>query len=124
MSRKITFAGAMSIHSSEGLERNGIDGTRARWIYVNGNDEGREAGILIMTNPLNHNFPEHIRVWDETQNGGRGDIMLNVCPAKFEDWAMPSGSRQQLRYRVYVFDGVMTPDEAERMWQEYVSLNN
>lgn len=49
MSRKITFAGAMSIHSSEGPERNGIDGTRARWIYVNGNDEGREAGSSCAT---------------------------------------------------------------------------
>ena len=111
--------GTCSIRSSEGLDRNFIDGTRARWIYVNGDVDGVKSGILFMSCPANHNFPEHIRVWDETQNAGRGDIMLNICPAKFEDWVLEPGSVNELQYRVYAFDGEMDDQKAERLWTDF-----
>ena len=59
--------------TSEGKTRQQIDGTNARWIFVTGVGPNGKSGILFMASPKNHNFPEPLRIWDETQNGGRGD---------------------------------------------------
>ncbi len=45
--------------------------------------------------------------------------MVNICPAKFEDWMIPAGSETVLRYGVYTFDGEMTDTEAERIWTDF-----
>ena len=105
--------------TSEGKTRQDIDGTNARWIFITGMSPKGKSGILFMASPQNHNFPEPLRIWDVTQNGGRGDAFINFAPTKNEDWILEPGNRYDFRYRVYMFDGDITPVKAESLWKDY-----
>jgi len=107
--------------TSEGKSRPEIDGTNARWVYVTGMSPKGKSGILFMASPKNHNFPEPLRIWDATQNGGRGDAFINFAPTKNEDWTLEPGKRYDFRYRMYVFDGDITPAKAEAIWKDYAT---
>ena len=108
--------------TSEGLERPQIDGSRARWVYVNG-ATGPETtgGFLFLSSPDNYNAPEPLRIWDQNANRGRGDVYVNFCPTKTQDWRLVPGQTYELRYRVLTYDGSLDPERAERLWQDYVS---
>lgn len=106
--------------TSEGLERPQIDGSTARWIYVNGDVDGQRSGFMFMSFPDNYNTPEPLRIWNEDANGGRGDVFVNFCPTKTKDWVLVPGHTYRLRYRVIAFDGAMNPQLAEQLWQDYV----
>ena len=107
--------------TSEGKSRQEIDGTHARWIYVTGTSPKGKSGILFMASPQNHNFPEPLRIWDETQNDGRGDAFINFAPTKNEDWTLEPGKGYDFRYRMYVFDGDISPAKAEAIWNDYAT---
>lgn len=108
--------------TSEGLERSRIDGSRARWVYVNGaTGPDTTGGFLFLSSPDNYNAPEPLRIWDQNANGGRGDVFVNFCPTKTQDWRLEPGRTYELRYRVLTYDGSLDPERAERLWQEYVS---
>jgi len=107
--------------TSEGKTRQEIDGTNARWIFVTGISPKGKSGILFMASPQNHNFPEPLRIWDENQNGGRGDAFINFAPTKNEDWILEPGKEYDFRYRMYVFDGDITPAKAEAIWNDYAT---
>jgi hypothetical protein len=107
--------------TSEGKSRQEIDGTNARWVYATGMSPKGRSGILLMASPKNHNFPEPLRIWDENQNGGRGDVFINFAPTKNEDWILEPGKRYDFRYRMFVFDGDITPDKAEAIWKDYAN---
>jgi hypothetical protein len=107
--------------TSEGKNRPEIDGTNARWIYVEGMSPKGKSGILFMGYPANHNFPEPLRIWDQNSNGGRGDTFINFAPTKNEDWQLEPGQTYQLRYRMWMYDGEMTPAKAEAIWKEFAN---
>ena len=107
--------------TSEGKSRQQIDGTNARWIYVTGISPKGKSGILLMASPQNHNFPEPLRIWDQSMNDGRGDAFVNFAPTKNEDWILEPGNRYDFRYRMFVFDGNLTPDKAEAIWKDYAT---
>ena len=106
--------------TSEGLDRPQIDGSRARWILVDGETgPGSRGGFLFLSAKENYDAPEPLRIWNEEANNGRGDVFVNFCPAKMKDWALEPGHTYVLRYRVLTFDGTITPETAERLWEEY-----
>ncbi|WP_160150067.1 PmoA family protein [Parabacteroides sp. Marseille-P3160] len=105
--------------TSEGYERPEIDGTTARWIYVNGNTKQGRSGLLFLSNPHNYNSPEPLRIWNEKANGGRGDAFINFAPTKNKDWTLLPGKQYKLRYRVLTYDGTMTKEHAEQLWKDY-----
>ena len=105
--------------TSEGKTRPEIDGTNARWIYATGECSGQKTGILIMSYPTNRKHPEPLRIWNEKANRGRGDAFINFAPSKNEDWTLEPGHTYRLRYRVVTYDGEMTPERAESLWQEF-----
>ncbi|WP_106832114.1 DUF6807 domain-containing protein [Parabacteroides pacaensis] len=106
--------------TSEGKTRQQIDGSTARWIYVTGQcgQKGR-SGLLFLGHPDNYNFPEPLRIWDENANGGRGDAFVNFAPTKNKDWKLEPGKKYVLRYRVFSYDGEMTRERADRLWNEF-----
>ena len=107
--------------SSEGYSRPQIDGTRARWIYITGTSDAGHSGLLLMSSPQNYNSPEPLRIWNESANGGRGDAFINFAPTKNMDWQLEPGQTYVLRYRLFAYDGEMTSERAEQLWQDFAS---
>ena len=107
--------------TSEGYSRQQIDGTRARWIYVTGQSPAGQSGLLLMAAPQNYNSPQPLRIWNEEANGGRGDVFINFAPTKNTDWQLQPGQTYQLRYRLFAYDGEMTPQRAEQLWRDFAN---
>ncbi|MDR2388694.1 MAG: PmoA family protein [Tannerellaceae bacterium] len=107
------------MYTSEGKTRPHIDGTTARWIYITGDTPGGRSGLLFMGHPNNYNAPEPLRIWDENANGGRGDAFINFAPTKNKDWELQPGGHYILKYRILAYEGEMTPEQADRLWQDF-----
>lgn len=110
-----------TVLTSEKHDRSTADGTKARWCLVEGASEVPEgrSGILFMGHPANREFPEPMRVWPLDANGGRGDLFFEFCPIRHNDWVLEKGREAALKYRMLVFDGAVSPGEAEQYWQEF-----
>lgn len=111
-----------SVLTSEGRDRKTADGSNARWVIIEGESVAKEghSGILFMSYPANRMHPEPMRVWPEDQNG-RGDVYFEFCPIRHKDWKLEKGNDYTLKYRLVVFDGKMTPEEAESYWQAFAN---
>ncbi len=107
--------------SSEGKTRQQIDNTTGRWLYTNGGTGvgNNVAGLLYMCHPDDYNYPEPIRIWNEQQNGGRGDVYMNFVPTKNMDWTLKANKSYTLKYRFFAYDGMMTPTKAETIWRDF-----
>ena len=107
--------------TSEGKTRKDADGSKARWCNVYGEIGTDIAGILFMSYPKNHSYPEHLRIWPENANGNRGDVFVNFCPTKESDWELIPGKSYTLKYRMLVYDGTISKETAERYWQDFAN---
>ena len=108
-----------SVLTSEGKERATADGSRARWCLVEGEssaEEGR-SGILLMSHPANREHPEPMRVWPEEVHDGA--VFFEFCPIRYNDWVIEPGTDYTLKYRLLVFDGSLTAEEAEAYWKAF-----
>ncbi len=110
-----------SVITSEGKDRSTADGSNARWCLVSGTsaDGKGSEGILFMSHPENREHPEPMRVWPLDANGGRGDMFFEFCPIRHKEWKIEPHRDYRLRYRMVVFDGELTPKEAEDYWQAF-----
>jgi hypothetical protein len=104
--------------TSEGKTRKDADGSKARWVIVQGKIDADYAGAVMMSHPGNYNYPEPLRIWPENQNG-RGDVYANFSPTKDMDWRLLPGKDYVLRYRFLVFNGHVNKEQAENAWQQY-----
>ena len=111
-----------SVLTSEGRDRKTADGSNARWVIIEGESVAKEgrSGILFLSYPANRMHPEPMRVWPEDQNGS-GDVYFEFCPIRHKDWKLEKGNDYTLKYRLVVFDGKMTPEEAENYWQAFAN---
>jgi hypothetical protein len=112
--------------TSEGFNKSNGNATRARWIDVNGVSDAREgtSGILFMSTPSNYNFPEQLRIWPTGQGAGAApagteNVYINFNPAQEQDWVLRPGGSYTLKYRMFVYDGTMSAERAEALWQSY-----
>lgn len=103
--------------TSEGKTRRDADSTRARWVKISGATPQGKAGLLIMNYPDNFDSPEPLRVWPENAEGG--ELMFNYTPTRMKPWQLYPDARYQLKYRVMVYSGDITAEEAEAAWQDY-----
>jgi len=108
-----------TVLTSSGKARKEADGSRERWGIVSGKLGDGQGGVLFLSHPDNYNFPEPVRVWPEDANGGRGDQFFNFAPTKNTDWVLESRKTYALRYRLVVFDGKLSPAEAESLWKSF-----
>ncbi len=107
------------VSTSSGKTRKDADGALERWAIVSGKLGDGQGGILFLSHPDNYNFPEPVRVWPEDANGGRGDQFFNFSPTKNKDWTLRTGSTYALRYRLVIFDGTLSADDAEQIWKSF-----
>lgn len=105
--------GNTDVLTSEGKDRKAGNGTRSRWAIVYGDSPQGPAGIVFMSHPQNHIHPEPMRIWPE------GDMFFNYCPVVDAPWTLKSGNNYVLKYRLYVYDGKITPEAADRLWQDF-----
>lgn len=106
------------ILTSEGKTRKDADGSKARWVIVQGSLGSDYGGAVMMSFPTNYNYPEPLRIWPEGMNG-RGDVYANFSPTKDKDWPLYPGNNYVLKYRFLVFNGKMDERRAEKAWQLY-----
>lgn len=104
--------------TSEGKTRKDADGTKARWVIVQGSIDDDYAGAVMMSYPTNYNYPEPLRIWPENMNG-RGDVYANFSPTKDKDWPLNPGRDYVLKYRFLVFNGHYSKEKAEAAWQSF-----
>ena len=104
--------------TSEGLARKEADGSKARWVIVQGNMGTEYAGAVMMSYPANYNHPEPLRIWPENTNQ-RGDVFANFSPTKNKDWPLIPGQDYVLKYRLLVFNGKYSKEKAEAAWQAF-----
>ena len=107
--------------TSEGKDRKTTDGTKARWVIVQGTLNNDYGGAVMMSYPANQNHPEPLRIWDEKANGGRGDMFANFAPTKDKDWLLEPGKTYTLKYRLVVFNGKFDAAKAESAWQYFAA---
>lgn len=109
--------------TSEGEDRLTADGTNAKWAIVSGaSSDGKGTnGILFLSNPNNRMHPEPMRVWPIDGNGGRGDMFFEFCPIRHEEWQIEPNKSYELKYRMIVFEGTLSKEEAEAYWQSFAN---
>lgn len=100
--------------TSDGKTRKDGNGTRARWCNVYGKTDKGNAGVLFISHPENHEYPEPMRIWPQ------GDVFFGYCPVVYADWKMLPQNNYVRKYRVIVYDGTITKDEAELFWYNFV----
>ena len=107
--------------TSEGKNRASADGTLARWCIVYGDaSEGEgNTGVLFMSHPNNRSHPEPMRIWPMNANKGRGDMFFEFCPIRHKEWKIEPQKSYELNYRMLIFDGKITPQEAEQHWKAF-----
>jgi hypothetical protein len=109
-----------TILTSEGKTRIDADGSRARWTDLNGEFAGKgTSGIVFFSHPANREHPEPMRVWPPDANNGRGDVYFEFCPIRHKAWILNPGNVYRLKYRILVYDGKITSDEADRLWNDF-----
>ena len=111
-----------TILTSEGKDRATADGSNARWILVTGQSDhsSGKSGILFMSHNTNQSHPEPLRVWPPGQYEGKGNVFIEFCPIRHTSWEIQPGKRYSLTYRMLVFDGELTVQEAENYWKSFV----
>lgn len=107
--------------TSEGKTRKDADATTARWCMIDGDMQQGHSGILFMDHPANYNAPEPMRVWPEDTNG-RGDVFFSFSPTRNTDWVLIPGKNYVLKYRMLVFDGTITQQQAEETWKNFAYM--
>lgn len=112
-----------SVLTSKKKNRINADGTSAKWAIIEGatNTKSGKGGILFMSHNENKNFPEPMRVWPKDANGGRGDLFFEFCPIRHGSWKIESQKIYNLKYRMLIFDGTLTVEQAEMAWQGFAN---
>ena len=107
--------------TSEEKNRAEADGTSSRWSIVYGESRDGEGitGVLFMSHPNNQSHPEPMRVWPLSSNSGRGDMFFEFCPIRLKEWKIEPQKTYELNYRMLIFDGKITIEEAEKNWKAF-----
>jgi hypothetical protein len=79
------------------------------------------SGILFLSHPENREHPEPMRVWPPQQQGGISNVYFQFCPIRHNPWVLEPGKTYTLKYRMVVFDGELTAEEAEEYWIKMIS---
>lgn len=109
--------------TSEGKTKDEADATRARWCIVSGETSSSKgnSGILFMSNPQNREHPEPMRMWPSNTMEGKENVYFMFTPIRQNKWVINPGKNHVLKYRMLVFDGTLTAEEAEIYWNDFAN---
>lgn len=111
-----------TILTSNGDQRKTADGTEAKWVLITGQTDAPEgkSGILILSHNTNKAHPEPLRVWPEDNYDRKGNVFVEFTPIRHESWEILPKKKYTLKYRMIVFDGELSAEEAENYWRAFV----
>lgn len=106
-----------TILTSAGEERATANFSYAKWVLVQGKQAGGSAaGVLLMSNPRNPTHPEKLRTWADSSDGA---AFINFNTVGDDEWVFEPDKDYVRNFRVYVFDGEISAEQAETVWQTY-----
>ena len=107
-----------SVLTSEGKDYDAANFTRSKWVRVEGQaGEGKTAGVLLMSRSDNQDHPEKLRTWNKKTH--HGSIFVNFNTVQEKSWVFEPGKKYPRNFRVFVYDGKVTAEQAEGMWKAY-----
>jgi len=123
----LTEGGGTGVYLSSNGDENekGVWGKRAEWVRIQGEHEGRTAGIVILNHPGSTNFPTH---WHAR---GYGCFSANpLGQSAFEkslkvenpdpfNLILRKGETAPFKFRVIIYDGSRTKQQIDEEYQKY-----
>jgi hypothetical protein len=110
-----------TVLTSEGNDYTASNTTRARWVRIEGDaNKGHTAGVIMMSHPGNHAHPEKLRTWDPKTH--KGAIFINFNPVQDASWTFQPDKTYTRRYRLFVYDGKVSTEQAETLWKNYQEM--
>jgi hypothetical protein len=79
-------------------------------------DTGGKAGVLMMSHPNNRSHPEKLRTWEGNKEG---TVFINFNTVQDESWVFEPGKSYKRYFRLFLFDGTLSPAEAEAVWKAF-----
>jgi len=108
--------------SSEGLAGDSVWGTRARWVTLEGDVDGKPVTLAILDHPRNPGSPAY---WHAR---GYGLFAANPLGARIFsqgkdslDLRLAPGQSTTFRYRVLILDAHSTPEQIEREYRRWAT---
>jgi len=101
--------------TSEGKTRKNTNATQARWCDNYGKIGDAWEGVTFFSHPQNFRHPEPMRTWADPNDY----LFFNFCPSQAGEWEMKPGEDHVFQYRMYVHEGKIDVDTAERVWKDY-----
>ncbi len=62
----------------------------------------------------------YLRTWDRGSENGA--VFINFNPVQNKSWTFKPGQTYSRRYRVYVYDGTLSMEQAEVLWRQYAQI--
>lgn len=59
-------------------------------------------------------------MWPVGQYEGKGNVFIEFCPIRHESWELLKDENYTLKYRMIVYDGMLSAAEAEAYWKAFV----
>ena len=100
--------------TSEGKDRISGDGTNARWCYIGGLVNAKQAGYAVLGHPTNFRAPQPLRIHPDNP-------YATFSPVKDSGFSIVPGMPYRTRLRFVATDG--PPDKAllDRMWNDFAT---
>ncbi len=102
----------ISVLTSKGYDRSDGNETRARWVHVGGQIDGKQVGIAILSHPDNFRAPQPVRIHPETP-------YVVYAPMQLGDMQIRPGSPYVMRYRYVTYDGKPDVEKLNHLWNDY-----
>lgn len=98
--------------TSQGKTRADGNHSRPRWCDINGPVDGTPTGVTILCHPSNFRFPQPVRLHPS---------MPYFCfaPMVLEGFSIDPGTPYVSRYRLFIHDGEIDPEIADRLWKDW-----
>ncbi len=108
-----------TVLTSENKSRKDSNNSRAKWVRIQGDSGvGKTAGVVIMGYSENREHPERLRTWNET-SAHNGAVFINFNPVQLKPWKFTPGNDYIRKYRLFVYDGKVSEDQADKLWKDY-----
>lgn len=113
----------LNCHGDE--KEKGVWGKRAEWVRIQGNKDGRIAGIAILNHPTSTNYPTywHARGYGAFSANPLGQYAFQrthrVENPKPFNLTLDKGETAPFKFRVIIYDGPRTKQQLDKEFKKY-----